>query len=39
MVTGSGASWSDDHAEIELREPYVEFYYDGVPAAEKALVA
>jgi hypothetical protein len=37
MVTGSGASWSNDHAEIELRKPYVEFYYDEVPAAEEAL--
>jgi hypothetical protein len=34
MVTGSGASWSDDHAEFELRKQYIEFYYDEVPAAE-----
>jgi hypothetical protein len=33
MVTGTGASWYDDHAEFDLDEPLVEFYYESVPVA------
>lgn len=33
MVTGSGSSWYDDHAEFNLNNPLVEFYYEWAPVA------